>query len=93
MGKSLDKAGFQTGGYITKKGTPVTMGAQMGYIFNRLPPGMNIKNQDTSDQRAEPFKQLVETSGYPGDGWSGSSSSVESLGSQHESNGTVKGGS
>lgn len=75
-GKVLDKAGFQTSGYINKKGTPYTMGAQIGYIFNRLPPGQDIDDQQTKDIRAEPFKQLVETSGYPGDGWSGSTDSV-----------------
>lgn len=69
-GKSnkLDKAGLQESGYIVKKGTPVTMGAEIGYIFNRLPPGMNIENQDVTDIRAEPYKEIVSADGYPGDG-------------------------
>lgn len=71
-GNVLDKAGFQTSGYINKKNTPYAMGAEIGYIFNRLPPGQDIEDQQTKDIRAEPFKQLVETSGYPGDGWQGS---------------------
>ena len=70
-GTVLDRAGLSTSGYITKKGTPVTMGAEIGYIFNRMPPGMDIENQDVADIRAESMKQIVETSGYPGDGWQG----------------------
>ena len=87
--KVLEKAGLTTSGYITKKGTPVTMGAEIGYIFNRLPPGMNIENQDVADIRAEPMKELVSTMGYPGDGWQGvmAEASPEPM----ISNGTTKG--
>lgn len=80
-GKTVEKAGFQTGGYIVKKGTPVTMGATIGYIFNRMPPGMNIENQDCADIRAEPMKEIVNTRGYPGDGWSGATANPEDVGS------------
>ena len=65
---SLEKSGFQTSGYIDKKGTPVTYGAEIGYIFNRLPPGMNIEKQQVADIRAEPYKEIVSADGYPGDG-------------------------
>lgn len=77
--KALDKAGFETSGYINKKGTPVTMGAEIGYIFNKLPPGMNIDHQDCADIRSEPMKEIVSSSGYAGDGWSGSTSTPESI--------------
>ena len=92
-GNVLDKAGLQTTGYIDKKGTPVTMGAQIGYIFNRLPPGMNIMNQDVCDIRDEPMKELVSTAGYPGDGWTGSGGgSAQSPEPNVSPGGTVKGG-
>lgn len=73
-GEELDDAGFQTNGYHVKKGTPYAIGAQIGTILNTMPPGMFIDNQQIVDIRAEPFKQLVETSGYPGDGWTGGGS-------------------
>jgi hypothetical protein len=71
MAKALDRSGFQTSGYITKKGTPVAHGAEIGYIFNKLPPGMNIDRQDCSDIRSLEMKRVVSQS-YPGDGWEGS---------------------
>jgi hypothetical protein len=66
--ETLDKPGFESdAGHITKKGTPVTYGGNIGYIFNKLPPGMDITNQDTTDQRAMALKKVTMTS-YPGDG-------------------------
>lgn len=88
MAKALDKAGFQTSGYITKKGTPVARGAEIGYIFNKLPPGMNLDNQDCADIRAMPTKEIVSTSGYAGDGWSGSSASPNDVGSSEGPSGS-----
>ncbi len=70
-GEVLDKAGLQTSGYIDKKGTPYAMGAEIGYIFNRMPPGQELTDQQVCDIRAQPFKELVDTAGYPGDGWTG----------------------
>ena len=72
IGKSLDDAGLQTDGYQTKKGTPFQMGAEIGHVFNRLPPGMFIDNQEIKDIREMPYKEIVAASGYPGDGWEGS---------------------
>lgn len=76
IGTSLDDAGFQTDGYQIKKGTPFQMGSSIAYVetrpLNRLPPGMFIDNQDVTDIRPLPFKEIVETKGYPGDGWTGS---------------------
>lgn len=74
VGEVLDDAGFQTDGYQIKKGTPFVMGAQIGEILNVMPPGMFIDNQPTKDIRDEPFKELVSTEGYPGDGWTGGGS-------------------
>lgn len=76
IGVTLDDAGLQTDGYQIKKGTPFQMGSSIGYVdsrpLNRLPPGMFIDNQDVADIRPLPFKEIVETKGYPGDGWTGS---------------------
>lgn len=74
--KTLDKAGFQTSGYITKKGTPNGADAK----FNYLPPGMNIDRQECADIRPLEMKQIVSASGYPGDGWSGETSNPSSVG-------------
>jgi hypothetical protein len=63
-GSDSERLGFDTGGYIVKKGTPQGEGA----MFNRMPPGMDIDNQDVTDINNMPFKCLVDTS-YPGDGW------------------------
>ena len=59
-----EKSGFETDGYIDKKGTPYGEAAK----FNLMPPGMDISNQVMSDQRNLPLKKLVEES-YAGDGW------------------------
>jgi hypothetical protein len=58
-----EKSGFQTEGYIVKKGTPQGESA----MFNKMPPGMDITNQDVTDQRSMPFRKLTELD-YPGDG-------------------------
>lgn len=59
-----EKSGFQTDGYIDKKGTPYNEAAR----FNHMPPGMDIDNQDNADIRDMQMKTVVDTS-YPGDGW------------------------
>ena len=59
-----ESSGFETSGYLDKKGTPYGEGAR----FNFLPPGMDISNQDITDQRNMPMKTLTAES-YPGDGW------------------------
>lgn len=66
-GSDSERTGFDTGGYIDKKGTPQGMEA----MFNKMPPGMDIDNQDVVDINAMPFKKLVNTD-YPGDGWGSS---------------------
>ena len=59
-----EKSGFQTGGYIDKKGTAYGEAAK----FNFLPPGMDISNQETVDIHSMPMKKVTSES-YPGDGW------------------------
>lgn len=63
-GEVLDKAGVMNSGYITKKGTPYGVEA----MFNTLPPGMDIEDQENTDIRKMPYKELLNKS-YPGDGW------------------------
>jgi hypothetical protein len=59
-----EKSGFQDSGYIDKKDTAYGESAK----FNKMPPGMDIENQESCDIRAMPFKKVVDIS-YPGDGW------------------------
>lgn len=59
-----EQSGFETDGYIVKKGTPYGEQAK----FNYLPPGMNIDNQENKDIRSMPYKEVTDMS-YPGDGW------------------------
>lgn len=59
-----EKSGFETTGYLDKKGTPYGENAK----FNYLPPGMEIDNQQNVEINAMPFKKVIEES-YPGDGW------------------------
>lgn len=69
----LDNAGLQVGGYITKKNLNIGgMGADVRLNF--LPPGMYIDNQENADIRPIQMKEIVKTSGYPGDGWTGKGS-------------------
>jgi len=63
-GEVLDKAGVDNSGYIVKKGTPYGVGA----MFNSLPPGMDIEDQENADIRAMEYKEVTDLS-YPGDGW------------------------
>lgn len=64
-GQTLDKAGVNNTGYITKKGTPYGVDA----MFNSLPPGMDINDQELIDSRDLPFETYKGGLGYPGDGW------------------------
>lgn len=59
-------SGFQTSGYINKKGTPHGEAAK----FNNMPPGMDIDNQPMADINDMPMKRVVSGS-FPGDGNSG----------------------
>lgn len=61
-----EKSGFEgsTASYIDKKGTPFGEAAK----FNHMPPGMDIENQEVTDQRPLAMKKVTDIS-YPGDGW------------------------
>lgn len=60
---SVEDAGINNTGYLVKKGTPYGVNA----MFNTLPPGMDIEDQEIADIRQEPFKDLVDHTGF--DGW------------------------
>lgn len=60
-----ERTGFQTSGYINKKGTTADN-------LNVMPVGYNIEDQPNADIRELPFKELVDTTGYAGDGYKGS---------------------
>lgn len=62
--EALDRPGFETSGYITKKGTPSGESAK----FNYLPPGMDIDDQPMLDVKQMKLKKIT-TMGYEGDGW------------------------
>ena len=47
--------GFQTSGFINKKGTPSGEGAS----FNQLPPGDDITNQELLDEAVMALKTIV----------------------------------
>ncbi len=65
--KPVEWTGIKDTGYLDKKGTPSGVTA----MFNTLPPGMNIDDQELTDQREMPMKTITRM-GYPGDGWEGS---------------------
>jgi len=60
---SVDDAGINNTGYLVKKGTPYGVSA----LFNTLPPGMDIEDQEIADIRKQPMKDLVDHTGF--DGW------------------------
>jgi hypothetical protein len=64
MAMEKEMVGFQTSGYIDKKGT------QDGDMtkFNVMPPGYDIANQPMADIRDMKMVKLVDVS-YPGDGY------------------------
>ena len=59
---ALDRAGFQTSGYQTKKGTPYGEAAK----FNFLPPGQDISNQEVADIHEMKFMEIVDSQGFDG---------------------------
>lgn len=63
-GGTLDKAGIKNNGYLVKKNLPFGVNA----FYNSLPPGMDIEDQEITDQRKMEMKQVTGL-GYPGDGW------------------------
>lgn len=60
-----EKVGIQDRDYLVKKNTPFGVNA----LFNSLPPGMDIEDQEVSDIRQEDMVVYAGGLGYPGDGW------------------------
>ena len=64
-GETLDKSGVNDSGYLVKKGIPY--GVEV--MFNSLPPGMDITDQEVADIRVQEMKVYSGGLSYPGDGW------------------------
>lgn len=62
-----EMVGIKNSGYLSKKGTPYGVNA----LFNSLPPGMDIEDQEVTDQREIQMVVYERGLGYPGDGWAG----------------------
>jgi len=63
-GATVEKDGINDSGYLTKKGTPSGEGA----MFNYLPPGMNIEDQECADINAQPLREWKGGLSYESDG-------------------------
>jgi hypothetical protein len=65
QGEALDRPGFETNGYITKKGTAYGEAAK----FNYLPPGMDIDCQMNYSgvHSSFTYHEIVNGDGF--DGW------------------------
>lgn len=59
-----EMVGIKDLGYLVKKDIDHGVTA----LFNSLPPGMDIEDQENADIRKMPMK-TVTAMGYPGDGW------------------------
>jgi hypothetical protein len=60
-----EMVGIKDSGYLAKKGIPYGVNA----MFNTLPPGMDIEDQENADIRKEPLKVYSGGLSYPDDGW------------------------
>jgi len=63
-GQSLDKDGINDTGYLTKKGLEYGNSA----MYNTLPPGMDIDDQENIDSRSMPMRTYDGGVSYPTDG-------------------------
>jgi hypothetical protein len=63
-GQSIDKDGIKNTDYITKKG--LEFGAQA--MYNSLPPGMDLDDQENADIRQMPMRTYEGGVSYPTDG-------------------------
>lgn len=57
--------GVRNSGYLAKKGLEFGVNA----LYNTLPPGMDIEDQEISDIRKMEMAVYEGGIGYPGDGW------------------------
>ncbi len=60
-----ERVGIRDHGYLSKKNTPFGVNA----LFNTLPPGMDIEDQELTDIRQMEMRIYDRGLGYPGDGW------------------------
>jgi hypothetical protein len=60
-----ERVGIRDKGYLVKKNLEFGVNA----LYNSLPPGMDIEDQEISDIRAMEMKVYDKGLGYPGDGW------------------------
>ena len=60
-----ERVGIQDAGYLVKKG--LTFGVNA--MYNSLPPGMDIEDQELADIRKEDMVVYSGGVSYPGDGW------------------------
>lgn len=60
-----ERVGIQDNGYLVKKGLEFGVNA----MYNSLPPGMDIEDQEVCDIRKEDMVIYSGGLGYPGDGW------------------------
>lgn len=63
-GEAVEKTGINNNDYITKKG--LEFGAQA--MYNSLPPGMDIDDQENADIRQMPIRVYEGGVSYPTDG-------------------------
>jgi hypothetical protein len=60
-----EMVGIKDTGYLAKKGLEYGVNA----MYNSLPPGMDIEDQEVSDIRKMQMTAYEGGLGYPGDGW------------------------
>lgn len=65
-----ERVGIEDRGYLVKKGLEYGVNA----MYNSLPPGMDIEDQENADIRQEDMITYSGGMGYPGDGWGGKQS-------------------
>jgi hypothetical protein len=60
-----EMVGVKDNGYLVKKGLEFGVNA----FYNSLPPGMDIEDQELTDQREIQMVVYEGGLGFPGDGW------------------------
>ena len=60
-----EMVGVKDNGYLVKKGLEFGVNA----FYNSLPPGMDIEDQEITDQREMQMTVYEGGLGFPGDGW------------------------
>ena len=70
-----ERVGIHNHDYLVKKNIEFGVNA----MFNSLPPGMDIEDQENCDIRKMPMKTIVSM-GYPGDGWATEASNAKDTG-------------